>query len=105
MTHHLPPGLTTVGVTKAVQATDLVGLTAHDVGLFSRMASDALLEDLRKITKDTPPVGDLRFSMGDSVDDPLQGVIVPMTLQGDYRVDDLPTDSIAFQTYQQERAR
>ena len=99
------PGIITVGVTKAVQAADLAGMTPNDRALFARMVSEALAEDLKQMVKGARPRSDFRFQVQDAVDDPIQGVIVPMTLQADWALDDLDSDSTAYQTHMKENRR
>lgn len=90
------------GVTMAVPAHVFQGLTPADQKALSAQAAEHLAEELKALVKGTAPRSSFRFQVQDSVDDPLQGPIVPMTLQASFALEDLPTDSEAYQTHQKE---
>lgn len=87
------------GVTIAMPVSQLPK-TPADIKTLSAMTADFLAEELKMHTKGAAPRSDLRFQVQDSVMDPLQGHIVPMTLQADFYLEDLPTDSDAYQAHQ-----
>lgn len=90
------------GVTMAVPADVFQGLTPADQKALAAQAAEHLAEELKAMVKGTAPRSSFRFQVQDSVDDALQGPIVPMSLQADFEVGDLPTDSEAYQTHQKE---
>lgn len=89
------------GVTMAVPVAELPTSPA-DAKTMAAMAAEYLADRLKEHTGGVTPRSDFRFQVQDSVMDPLQGAIVPMTLQADYAVEDLPTHCSAYQAHLKE---
>ena len=93
---------TRAGVSVAIPAGEMPQSRA-DAEEFAGMLTVKLADDLAKHTASARSIGEVAFHMSDKPHaDPLQGLIYVASLSAEYRVEDLPSHSTAYQAHIKE---
>jgi len=98
----LPRGVTTVGVTKAIQAI----LATEDPQGFKTGVRDATgmaVDELKAMVKGARPSTEIEARLDGPISDPLQGMIYVLSVFAEWAIDDLDADSTAYRTWAGEQ--
>jgi len=85
------------GVSTAIQASMLDGLSKQDTGSLFRNLGDQLAPELRRHIGDVKPKGDPLVDVSGPHLDPVQGMIYVMSMAVLVETDDLPADCPAYE--------
>ena len=90
-----------IGVAVAVKESELLGMTYEQRDQFGKETVAHLQGLLKEYVGHAAPVPGSEFRVGITkpMDDPLQGRIVTVNLQGQFRTEDLPTGCAAYLEY------
>lgn len=93
---------TRAGVSAAIPANEMPG-PADRMEFFGQLNAK-LINDLEQHVGSARPRGDFTLHWTDEPRyDPIQGLIYVVSLSAEYRVEDLPTHSSAYQAHMKER--
>jgi hypothetical protein len=92
-----------IGVTTAVRASEYAAMGRDEAKSWTKDAFRYLEVELRAYTGDATPVGAPTFQIDGPHDDPLQGMIMVMSVAAPYDVDTLPVTCKAYETHNQQR--
>lgn len=96
---------TRAGVSVAIPAAEMPRSEA-DVDVFAGMLATKLADDLAQHTAGARRIGEVAFHVSDRPhSDQLQGLIYLASLSAEYRVEDLPSHSTAYQAHVKESRR